>query len=352
MRLFRLLPLVLFSALSVLHAAPQTPAPESIKDPKALFAAAAPLYDFANPSLKPWRLKATYQLYDPNGNPADQGTWEYWWASPTVYRSTWTRGADAESEWHLADGSHANTNSGDVLHLFDTEFPKQLFAPFPTPIETHPPERLEREMIPLGKVKYPCVRILGTTKPLVPGQPPRDQIVSTYCFDPKLPILVLKSEAGGVSDTYGSFVSRDGRILPRSFLESVDNRKLLAVTIDAIDGLDPIDPALKPSADAKTTSALPTNIPSAIMQGQRIKDPNPEYPERAKQQHLTGSVMLEAVIGTDGRIHNLQVISAPGQLLTDSSVKAVSKWEYKPYLLNGQPVEVRTTIFVTYAMER
>ena len=50
------------------------------KDPHELLAAAAPLYDFSSPELKPWHLTATYQFYDLKGKPAEQGTWEYWWA--------------------------------------------------------------------------------------------------------------------------------------------------------------------------------------------------------------------------------------------------------------------------------
>jgi protein TonB len=46
----------------------------------------------------------------------------------------------------------------------------------------------------------------------------------------------------------------------------------------------------------------------------------------------------------------MQVISSPGPLLTASALKTVGKWEYKPYLLNGAPVDVRTTINVTYAL--
>jgi hypothetical protein len=62
------------------------------KDPREIFAAAAKSYDFSDASLKPWHLKASYQLYKQNGKPTAQGTYEYWWASPKTYRSTWMRG--------------------------------------------------------------------------------------------------------------------------------------------------------------------------------------------------------------------------------------------------------------------
>jgi len=67
-------------SLACLASAAQTVADkpsELTKDPQAVFAAAAPFYDYSSPTLKPFHLKATYQLYE-NGQPAEQGTFEYW----------------------------------------------------------------------------------------------------------------------------------------------------------------------------------------------------------------------------------------------------------------------------------
>jgi protein TonB len=63
-------------------------------------------------------------------------------------------------------------------------------------------------------------------------------------------------------------------------------------------------------------------------------------------------VILQANIGKDGKIHDIRVILSPSPLLSDSSLQAVSHWEYQPYLLNGEPVEVETTVTVTYSLGR
>ena len=148
-----------------LVSAAQNPAaatPSSIKDPKALLAAVAPVYDFTNPALKPWHFKASYQTYDQDGRAGELGTYEYWWASPSVFRSTWTRGSRTESEWHTADGRRVETSSGDALHLFETEFPKELLAPLPDAKDDDPKATwLKRDTIALGKAKAPCVEIIG-----------------------------------------------------------------------------------------------------------------------------------------------------------------------------------------------
>jgi len=75
----------------------------------------------------------------------------------------------------------------------------------------------------------------------------------------------------------------------------------------------------------------------------------PEYPKKARKEHVEGVVRLHAIIGKDGTIRELSVISGPS-LLTDAAMKAVRQWRYAPTLLNGEPVEVNTTIDVIFSL--
>jgi protein TonB len=59
-------------------------------------------------------------------------------------------------------------------------------------------------------------------------------------------------------------------------------------------------------------------------------------------------VVLEAIIDKDGAIKDLRVLKSPGTLLSDSAMTAARTWRWRPYLLNGEPVEVETTVRVTY----
>jgi len=63
--------------------------------------------------------------------------------------------------------------------------------------------------------------------------------------------------------------------------------------------------------------------------------------------HVSGTVILRATIGTDGHIVALHVVSGPA-MLQQSALNAVQNWTYKPFLLNKQPVEMNTTINVTF----
>ena len=75
----------------------------------------------------------------------------------------------------------------------------------------------------------------------------------------------------------------------------------------------------------------------------------PEYPRLASSARIGGVVKLKAVIGADGRIKNLTLMSGH-PLLVDAAMDAVRQWTYRPTVLNGKPVEVDTEIDVTFAL--
>lgn len=84
--------------------------------------------------------------------------------------------------------------------------------------------------------------------------------------------------------------------------------------------------------------------------GMLIHRVEPVYPTLAKQIHKEGRVELRAIIGTDGTIQSLQVVSGDPLFLI-SAREAVEQWRYRPTYLNGQPVEIDTYITVVYTIE-
>jgi TonB family protein len=93
----------------------------------------------------------------------------------------------------------------------------------------------------------------------------------------------------------------------------------------------------------------PARVSGGVMAGNILSKVTPVYPQAAKDAKVQGSVVLDAVIGTDGNIKSLRLVSGPEEL-TRSAWDAVSLWTYKPYLLNGVPTEVETTITVNYTL--
>ena len=117
---FFLFPLLTFVCQAFGQAAATAP-PNLPTDPRESSAMAAPHYDFNDPALKPWHMKATYQLYDEKGKPTEQGTYEYWWASPKVHRSTWTRADATRTDWATADGAIHRKENGGSLRYFERD---------------------------------------------------------------------------------------------------------------------------------------------------------------------------------------------------------------------------------------
>jgi TonB family protein len=90
-------------------------------------------------------------------------------------------------------------------------------------------------------------------------------------------------------------------------------------------------------------------VSAGVMAGNILTKVTPIYPQAAKDAKVQGAVVLDAVIGKDGTIRSLKLVSGPDEL-THSAWNAVSQWTYQPYLLNGQPTEVETTITVNYSL--
>ncbi len=105
-------------------------------------------------------------------------------------------------------------------------------------------------------------------------------------------------------------------------------------------------PVLHPAA-----SAGPVVRKSSVLEGLLIHRVEPQYPNIAKQLHIQGAVVIDAFIGRDGRIEQTTVIRGQA-LLNKSAVEAIKHWQYRPYLLNGEPVEVETQITVNFVMDR
>jgi protein TonB len=104
-------------------------------------------------------------------------------------------------------------------------------------------------------------------------------------------------------------------------------------------------PPIVPRVVPKQTG--PVKVSSGTIAGTIISKPEPVYPAIAKAAHVQGAVILHAIISKEGTIEQLSVISGNG-MLVNAARDAVSRWRYKPYLLNGEPVEVETSITVNF----
>jgi TonB family protein len=110
------------------------------------------------------------------------------------------------------------------------------------------------------------------------------------------------------------------------------------------DAVSPVNDSSPPKAPKQLT------VSAEKMSRNLLTKAVPTYPPDAKKAKIQGKVVLSVVIGKDGNVESVRALSGP-QELQQSAIDAVRQWTYKPYLLNGDAVEVKTTINVIYQLE-
>jgi TonB family protein len=106
----------------------------------------------------------------------------------------------------------------------------------------------------------------------------------------------------------------------------------------------PVAQSEAPSASGKTV-----RVSGSVMAGEILNKVQPVYPQEAKDAGIQGTVVLHAIIGKQGTMQSLTVISGPPELQT-AALDAVKQWTYRPYLLNGEPTAVNTTIMINFSL--
>ena len=90
-------------------------------------------------------------------------------------------------------------------------------------------------------------------------------------------------------------------------------------------------------------------VASRVVEANLIHDVSPQYPPEAGRARIEGTVVLLAVIGTDGSVKDVRVENGL-PILTQAAIDAVKQWRYKPYLVDGEPVEVDSRITINFTL--
>ncbi len=162
--------------------------------------------------------------------------------------------------------------------------------------------------------------------------------------------------------------------VPAKSAPAPEPREVLVVTNTAAKPAPPPPPAAEPDTPAPAASEVASNsgdqsisgimasttasavepahsiqLSQGVAQGLLVKQVQPTYPAQAHRLRLQGAVQLLANISKDGNITNLKQLSGDG-MLGHAAMEAVKQWKYKPYLLDGQPVEIQTQITVNFKL--
>jgi TonB family protein len=143
-----------------------------------------------------------------------------------------------------------------------------------------------------------------------------------------------KTDEPGVVPPGGLVVSQNGKVI----FQMTPGKKVVKS-----ESANP--PVPGGAADSGKPVLLPPDIASTYLL-QRVE---PQYPDEARQQGVQGSVVLDAVVGADGAVRGLNPISGDQQLRS-AAIAAVQQWHYKPYVVNGTPVDFETTVTINFTL--
>ncbi len=293
--------------------------------------------------VAPWHLKLDVQLFDAKGKPSEQGTIEEWWLGKNFYKVTYTFPSYSSTEVRNRDGAYRTKDQsaqpGVLLDVLN-----QVVHPINLGDldSTKPDLRKEK----FGKLEEDCLML---DQPLKTVAYPPLGLFPTYCLDSGKDDLRVSTELGSIT-----FIrNRVGRFQNRSVAVDLSGVSQGVTTVSAhvssLSGTKLTEADFQPSPEMATAGLALVRMSGGMMAGAIVKKVPPVYPYEAKLHHVEGAVVLHAIIGTDGHVHSLHIVSTPDSDLAMAAIAAVKQWTYKPYLLNGLPTEVDTTVTVNFA---
>jgi protein TonB len=126
---------------------------------------------------------------------------------------------------------------------------------------------------------------------------------------------------------------------------------VLGGIIGAVPTAAPPPPPPPPPAVKKEAPVQRIKVGGAVQSASILKKTPPVYPQLAKSARVSGVVHLAAIIAKDGTIQELHSLGGPA-LLIQAAMDAVKTWVYRPTMLNGEPVQVETTIDVNFTLNQ
>jgi TonB family protein len=177
-----------------------------------------------------------------------------------------------------------------------------------------------------------------------------------------MPESLAKSVRSGFPLQLGDQLNAESLHRAEDVLHEIDEHLAIRLIVDtsgnsssviiALGSPTPIAPSSPsefnpPATDGVKRIRVGGNVQSAKL----VNQPKPAYPPLAKQARIQGTVRYNVLIGKEGSIQNMELVSGH-PLLIEAATPAVQKWQYAPTLLNGEPVEVQTVVDVNFTLSQ
>ena len=289
----------------------------------------------------PFHLLMSFQVFDLKGKPSEQGKLEYWWAGPEGFHldiNAPSIGTIHDVRLDQVPDVSARRSLYLVNELLDAmRFPASILGALKGPLVT--------EKRDFGKSALECVSALSPAlKPTLTSQMAvcTDGTSGTVRLITGQNFAVVRNRVGIFQGTH---VALDLAIV-------WSGKNAITGHVEKLEGFSPGTTAValtKPLNDPAKSAAKPhASLSAGVIAGNKIGGEQPKYPEMARHERIQGSVVLMANISAAGKIVDLVPVASPDDSLSYAAMEAVKTWTYHPYLLNGSPTEVSTTITVNF----
>lgn len=298
----------------------------------------------AGDDLKPWHIKITYQILVP-GNPKPvSGTVEEWHASANQWRRTFTGDAPGlrGSEWSISELGHYETKDERLAYgrrLVTLRIARPVVDPLYQAANIKPDYDLDVRKVETAGIILHCVSVVDPKRYAEDTNP--DWLFPTMCFDNDTRLRV--TVAGDTSVQFEGIQSFQERSVPRDVKVLVNGNLNAEMKVTLLENWDARDTGiLKPS---KGAIPKPYEIEPGHRMPESVYEVGAHVPLRPDGFPYRGAAVVSVLIQKDGNVKVEQDYSfGPSRAVLDSIALAVSQWKYKPYIVDGQPVEVRRAV--------
>lgn len=280
---------------------------------------------------EPFFLKVEYQLYDLDGKPVEKGVAEESWTAAGEKQIRIQSPSLVVGDMPPAIEYSTHTRENFLVH----QAMGALVRPIPS-LTTQKDFAMDEFHQTLAASDLSCFSLVQPGKTRTPNSP-------AYCTDPDNHITTMTGPLFVIERS--DFRKVREHEIPNDLKLSYEGKPAITLHVMELDTLHAFTVSKNNAVKAGTN---PIHLTSEVVSGLILQKQDPKYPKDAKKRHITGSVLLDAIITKQGTIAGLDVIASPDPLLTQSAREAIQKWTYHPYLLNGLPAELFTTIVVDF----
>ena len=320
---------MLLLAFSPLSAQQTVPVQAPVTPPESAFKQLSAANTLVGKRKGPFHMKLSFQIYSFEGQPAEQGTVEQWWSE--------------------SDGSRLDITapSFGTVHSTGTD--------------ALPNDQARRSLFLVGALLADVRTPVAHLNKALGGATPVDKKINgvplhcteaaevAVCADDNQTIRYI-SEPNSVAIRNKSALFGGTKVALNDVL-FLAGRRSISGDITTLQGFDPSTTAVKlskPEVNSEAVDVPSKKIPGEVIAGKKISGSAPRYPMQARDRRISGTVILAATISKAGTIEVLFPVASPDASLTQAAIDAVKTWTYVPYLLNGSPTAVNTSITVDF----